>query len=122
MLPGNLENLVGPVYPQRLTSRALHRRGCGGFTLLEVQVAALIFVLAVFCMIGQARVYRTLLESVESEATLGGVAVVGEDRVVASVSRAGGGAAAPACEVSLHSLDDGGGTLEAEVVVERRSP
>jgi hypothetical protein len=93
-----------------------------GFTLLEVQVASILFVVAVFFMIGQARAYRSMLESVERDSALSGAAVTGDDRVVASVARAGAGSGAPACEVRLHALDETGATLSAEVVVTRRSP
>jgi prepilin-type N-terminal cleavage/methylation domain-containing protein len=113
----NLLHRVGRL----LTPRRFAAAGCRGFTLLEVQVASVVFVLAVVFLIGQARTYRSLLESMERDSALGGVAVAGDDRVIASVSRPGGGGA-PVCEVELHSIEQNGFALDAEVVVTRRSP
>jgi len=44
------------------------------------------------------------------------------DRVVVTVTAAGSGAGAPPCEVRLESLEQAAGSIDAEVVVTRRSP
>jgi hypothetical protein len=98
------------------------RRFAGGFTLLEAQVAILVFVVAVVGIIGQGRVCSHLISSVEDDDRVSGVAQPAGDRVAMTVTTAGSGASAPPCDVRLESIEEAAGSMDAEVVVTRRAP
>jgi hypothetical protein len=76
-------------------------------------------------IIGHGRVCSQLIASVETDDRVEGVAVADaapDGRVFVTVVQAGSGAGAPPCEVRLESLEVSAGSLDAEVLVTRRSP
>ena len=97
-----------------------HGRPSGGFTLLEVQIAVLIFTLAMVGMVGSARVYKKLLSSTEAQYRLDGVALEAGQRTIGTVTFVGDDH--PNCELVLSSITTTAGAMEADVYVTRRSP
>jgi hypothetical protein len=93
-----------------------------GFTLLEIQIAIVIFALAMIGMIGHGRVYERVLTNLQSEHRFDGVAVPTNDRVIVSVAQVGNEASPPRCDVELETIDDTPGNLSAEIRVVRRTP
>jgi hypothetical protein len=91
-----------------------------GFTLLEAQVALLIFVVAASALISYGRAYKQLVGTVESQSRFDGVALPDTERVVMTVTNAS--QETPPCELRLETIDAEPGGMQAEVVVTRRLP
>ncbi len=93
--------------------RDVRRRGNpasrhGGFTLIEVQVATLLFVIAVLTMVSHARVYGDIVAWLENDRRVTGIVDVGAERAVLAVTEAGQDAGPPPCRVRLLSADYSG--------------
>ncbi len=102
---------------QRSASFRPGRQAARGFTLIEVQVATLLFVLAVLTLVGHARVYGKLVGWLESEHRARGVVDIERGRAVLTVTEAGRQAGPPACRLRLVSVDYAG-TDGAQALVE----
>ena len=109
-----------PVSAVRSQRTRTHAHLSGGFTLLEIQIAVLIFTLAMVGMVGSARVYKKLLSSTEAQFRLDGVALEAGQRTIGTVTFRGDDH--PNCELVLSSIATTAGAMEADVYVTRRSP
>ena len=97
-------------------------RQAAGFTLVEVQVAIVLFVFGMIAVLGYARVNGSLIASVEDERAVDGYADLGEERVIVTMTGEPGTTGAPACEVHLESIEDSGAYPIVEISTQRVMP
>ncbi len=93
-----------------------------GFTLVEVQVAIVIFGFAMIAVLGYARVNGDLVASVESERGLDGYADLAAERVSVTMTGEPGTIGAPECDVRLESIDASGLYPVVEISTQRATP
>ncbi len=98
----------------RVPSSSKARR-CDGFSLLEVQIAILILVLAVMGLMATVASQNRHLVGVEEYGKVRGVTSTARKRVVVSYTEAA--TTGPACEVHLDDLAERGRSLTARVRV-----
>ena len=98
------------------------RSSAGGFTLVEVQIAIVLFVLVMMILLGHGSAFYDLVGWLENERSVHGVVDVDSGRAFVAVSQAGEGAGPPPCEIRLLSIDDSGTYPVAEVQVRQRTP
>ncbi len=84
------------------------RRAQKGFTLIEVQVATLLFVIAVLTMVSHAQVYGDIVAWLENDRSVTGTVDVEAERAVLAVAQAGQAPGPPPCRVRLLSADYSG--------------
>lgn len=94
----------------------------GGFTLVEVQVAIVIFGLAMVAFLGYTRVNGALIRSAEETRSVDGYADVAEERAIVVIANAPGSMAAPECDLRLEEIDSSGAFPVAEITVSRSLP
>ena len=97
-------------------------KGAAGFTLVEVQVAIVIFVFGMIAVLGYAGVNGKLISSVESERGLDGYADLAAERVIVTMTGEPGTTGAPACNVTLQSIDTSGLYPIVEISTQRVIP
>jgi type II secretory pathway pseudopilin PulG len=100
-------------------SRFRDRRG---FTLIEVQVAIVLFVFGMISFLGYTRVNGQLVTSVEQQRSIDGYADLAEDRAIVVIASAPGTTSAPACDLILQDIDTSGTYPVVEVSVARALP
>ena len=100
-------------------SRILDRRG---FTLIEVQVAIVLFVFGMIAFLGYTRVNGQLVASVAEQRSVDGYADLAAERAIVVIAGAPGTTAAPACDVTLEAIDDSGAYPVVEISVARALP
>jgi hypothetical protein len=100
--------------------RSLRVRASGGFTLIEVQVAALIGAISLMAVLDYARVQGELISWIQESRNADGYVDVSGARAILVSTDAGMDAAAPVCEIRLTSIDTSGTYPLAEVVVRQR--
>jgi hypothetical protein len=94
------------------------RRGTGGFTLLEVQIAVLVLIVALFTLVGHHKVYNDLLDGVTEDKRVSGYMDLTDNRLVTTLTEQGPDAAPPACHVFVSDVTYSGGTPRVDVIVE----
>jgi hypothetical protein len=97
-------------------------KGAAGFTLVEVQVAIVLFVFGMIAVLGYASVNRKLIGSVESERALDGYADLAAERVIVTMTGEPGTTGLPACDVRLQSIDTSGLYPVVEISAQRVTP
>jgi hypothetical protein len=95
-------------------------RASRGVTLIEVQIAALLGVLAFLTIVDYSRVQDQLVSSVEDERWADGSVDATNERFIVVATSVGSSAAEPVCEVRMTSVTFGGLYPTAEVVVRQR--
>lgn len=100
-------------------SRFRDRRG---FTLIEVQVAIVLFVFGMIAFLGYTRVNGQLVASVAEQRNIDGYADLGEERAIVIIASKPGTTAAPACDITLENIDDSGAYPVVEISVARALP
>jgi len=95
-------------------------RNCRGVTLVEVQVAAMLGILAFLTIVDYARVQDELVSSIEDDRWADGILDATNERVVVVATDVSSAAAAPVCEIRMTSVDFVGLYPTAEVVVRQR--
>lgn len=93
-----------------------------GFTLIEVQVAIVLFVFGMIAFLGYTRVNGQLVASVAEQRSIDGYADLGEERAIVIIASRPGTAAAPACDITLEAIDDSGAYPVVEISVARALP
>jgi hypothetical protein len=93
-----------------------------GFSLIEVQVAIVLFILGMIAFLGYARVNGQLVTSVEHHRSVDGYADLSKDRAIIVIASEAGTTTSPACEVALGSIDTSGPYPIVEVSVARVLP
>jgi hypothetical protein len=94
------------------------RRRAGGFTILEVQIAVLVLLIALFTLVGHHKVYNDLLDGVTEDKRVSGYIDLTDDRLVVTLTEQGPDAAPPACHVYVTDVTYSGGNPRIDVVVE----
>ena len=84
------------------------RRRDAGISLLEVNVAIIVLVIAVLTMGGHQRIYNQLLAGVTVDKKVDGYFDLTTERAVLTMAEADQDVAAPACDVTVQSVDTGG--------------
>ena len=105
----------------RFGGRSCFRRA-PGFTLVEVQVAIVLFVFGMIAVLGYARVNGSLVASVESERAVDGYADLDSERLIVTMTGEPGTTGAPACDVRLEDIDDSGPYPIVEISTQRATP
>jgi len=93
-----------------------------GFTLIEVQVAIVLFVFGMIAFLGYTRVNGQLVASVAEQRSVDGYADLAEERAIVVIASAPGTTTAPACDLALEAIDDSGAYPVVEVSVSRSLP
>jgi hypothetical protein len=111
------------VYPSiaRARGRSCLKRS-HGFTLIEVQVAIVVFVFGMIAVLGYARVNGSLVASVESERGVDGYFDLASERAIVIVTGDPGTTGRPECDVRLEEIDDSGAYPVVEVSTQRALP
>jgi hypothetical protein len=109
---------TGATRPGRRNVR--RRRFSAGYTIVEVQIAIILMLIALWGMGSHARIYNQLLAGIEQDNAIQGVVNVGVGRAILAVSSAGADAGPPPCEIRLLSIDTGGTYPVAQVQVRQR--
>jgi Tfp pilus assembly protein PilV len=93
-----------------------------GFTLIEVQVAIVLFVFGMIAFLGYTRVNGQLVASVENQRSVDGYADLAAQRTIVVIASAPGTTAVPACNLTLEDIDVSGTSPVVEVSVSRALP
>jgi len=93
-----------------------------GFSLIEVQVAIVLFVFGMISFLGYTRVNGQLVTSVEEQRSVDGYADLTEQRAIIIIASPPGTTTAPACDVALQEIDESGAYPVVEVSVARGIP
>jgi Tfp pilus assembly protein PilV len=93
-----------------------------GFTLIEVQVAIVLFVFGMIAFLGYARVNGQLVASVADQRSVDGYADLAGERAIVVIASKPGTTAAPACDITLEDIDDSGAYPVVEISVSRALP
>jgi hypothetical protein len=93
-----------------------------GFSLIEVQVAIVVFVFGMLAFLGYTRVNGALIGSAESARSIDGYADLTAERAILVIASPAGTTTAPACDVRLESIDTDGLYPVLEVSVARSTP
>lgn len=118
-------------YKRDQTSRrSVLARACGrsrlcsmrGFTLVEVQVAIVIFGLGMVAFLGYTRVNGTLIRSAEETRSIDGYADLARERTIVVIASEPGTTAAPPCDLKLAGIDESGIYPVVELTVARSTP
>ena len=112
------------------TRRSVLARACGrsrlyamrGFTLVEVQVAIVIFGLGMVAFLGYTRVNGALIRSAEETRSIDGYADLAEERAIVVIASEPGTTAAPSCDLKLADIDETGIYPVVELTVARSTP
>jgi len=103
-----------------------HGRSCfgkpRGFTLIEVQIAIVLFVFGMLAVLGSARVNGSLIKSVETERAVDGYVDLAAERAIVTMAGEPGTTGTPPCTVRLESIDDSGAFPIVEVSAQRVTP
>ena len=91
----------------------------GGFTVVEVQIAVLVLLIALFTLIGHHRVYSDLLDGVTADKRVAGYMDLTDNRLFITLAEQGPNAAPPACHVYVTAVTYSGGSPRVDVVVEQ---
>ncbi len=91
-----------------------------GFTLIEVQVATLLFVLAVLTMTNHTRIYGDMVAWLETDNRVSGSVDVDGQRAVLAVIEAGKDPQLPPCRIRLVSAESTSNGSEALVELSDR--
>ena len=108
-----------PLARTRGRSRILDPRG---FTLIEVQVAIVLFVFGMIAFLGYTRVNGQLVASVAEQRSIDGYADLGEERAIVIIASKPGTTTAPACDLKLEDIDESGSYPVVEISVARALP
>lgn len=93
-----------------------------GFTLIEVQVAIVLFVFGMIAFLGYTRVNGQLVASVAEQRSVDGYADLGEERAIVIIASKPGTTTAPACDLKLENIDESGSYPVVEISVARALP
>jgi hypothetical protein len=97
-------------------------RDARGFSLIEVQVAIVLFVLGMISFLGYIRVNGQLVTSVQQQRSIDGYADLPEARAIVVIASAPGTTSPPACDLTLRNIDESGAYPVVEVSVARGLP
>jgi len=100
--------------------RSLRARASRGFTIIEVQVAALVGAIALMAALDYARVQRELIVWIQETRSADGFIDETNGRAILVSTDAGIDPSAPVCEIRLTTLDTSGAYPLAEIVVRQR--
>ena len=115
----SLATVSRPLARTRGRSRILDPRG---FTLIEVQVAIVLFVFGMIAFLGYTRVNGQLVASVAAQRSVDGYADLGEERAIVIIASQPGSWSAPACDIKLEDIDESGAYPVVEISVARALP
>lgn len=93
-----------------------------GFTLIEVQVAIVVFVFGMLAVLGSARVNGALIKSVETERAVDGYVDLSGERAIVTMTGAPGSTGSPPCRVRLEGIDTSGAFPVVEISTQRSMP
>lgn len=102
------------------TKRAAGRLRQAGYTIVEVQIAVLLMLIAMWGISGHQRAYNSVMGGLETENRVRGVVDVTSERAIVAVSEKGGASGPPQCEIRLVDIDTSGSNPVAEVIVRQR--
>jgi len=105
----------------RIRGRSRFKRS-RGFTLIEVQVAIVIFVFGMIAVLGYARINGSLVASVESERGVDGYFDLASERAIVIMTAEPGTTGNPECDVRLEEIDDSGAYPIVEISTQRGLP
>ena len=112
---------AGSRFESSVVSKGVRPRRDSGFTLVEVQIAIVLFVLVMLILLSHGGVFYNLLGWLENERRVHGVVEVSAERAIVTVAEAGEGGDQPPCEIRLLSIDTSGLYPVAEVQVRQRT-
>jgi hypothetical protein len=119
------ENTSPPAAVRHITARTRglsHFHGRRGFTLIEVQVAIVLFVFGMIAFLGYTRVNGQLVASVADQRSVDGYADLGEERAIVIIASQPGTTAAPSCDITLEGIDESGAYPVVEISIARALP
>jgi prepilin-type N-terminal cleavage/methylation domain-containing protein len=90
-----------------------------GFTLIELQVAIVLLVVAAFILGGHHRIYNQLLAGVHEDRRAAGYVDLTAQRAFLVIAEEGTGAGPPPCDVKVNSVDFGGSSPRVFVRVQQ---
>lgn len=99
-------------------------RLCGmrGFTLVEVQVAIVIFGFGMVAFLGYTRVNGALIRAAEETRSVDGYADLAQERAIVIIASEPGTIATPPCDLQLQDIDESGLYPVVELTVARSTP
>jgi len=83
-------------------------RATRGFTLIELQVAIVLLVVAAFILGGHHRVYNQLLSGVHEDRRAAGYVDLTAERAFLVIAEEGKGAGSPPCDIKVDSVSFSG--------------
>jgi len=118
-------NISEPATASHRTART-RGRSCfhdrRGFSLIEVQVAIVLFVFGMIAFLGYARVNGQLVTSMEEQRSVDGYADLATGRAIVVMASEAGTTTAPGCDLILEDIDESGTYPVIEVSVARALP
>ena len=97
-------------------------KGSKGFTLIEVQVAIVVFAFAMIAVLGYARVNGSLISAVENERAVDGYLDLASQRLIVTITGEPGTTGDPESEVELESIDESGSYPIVEISTQQVVP
>jgi len=110
-------NIVRAEFAHPTRTERSRRPGDRGFTILEVQVAVLLLVLALTLVLAQGTNQQRHLTWVEGLGKAHGVVDVANQRVILAVAEPRAAETLPACKLRLLALSESGSYADAEVEI-----
>jgi len=93
-----------------------------GFTLVEVQIAIVIFGIGMVAFLGYTRVNGALIRSAEEARSIDGYADLTAERAIVVIAGEPGTIAVPPCDLKLEGIDESGLYPVVELTVARSTP